>query len=253
MFAFTPLWPADMNMEADRHFGETATPEIPLVRFYTWEKPAISFGRNQNAERRLDLERCRLNGIPVVKRPTGGRELLHGHDICYCVIRPFPSGITGVDARKLFSEINDVLVMALKTLGIDAEWGKFENRPRTIDGPCFVQTDSGEITVGGKKLVAAAQRVYPGCIIQQGSMPLARPQVDMVDYLRYGDRVAMRRKFENSTTYMQDHVQERIQMPRIVDAFKRSFESAHGVGARPGAELFDEFARNILSSSWYSD
>ena len=156
-FAFTPNWTGAMNMEADRYFGEEAMLDIPFIRFYTWDRATISYGRNQNPARRIDIDLCASEGIPLVKRPTGGRELLHGHDLCYSVAWPCAAYISAVEAKNYFGFIVDALIRALRELGIDAQWNRFQGRPKIHGVPCFAQVDAGEITVHGKKLVGSAQ------------------------------------------------------------------------------------------------
>jgi lipoate-protein ligase A len=230
-FAYTPGWSGAANMEFDRRLGEESPPDLPLVRFYTWDIPTISFGCNQNPARRLDQELCRQEGIPVVKRPTGGRELLHGHDLCYCAAIPIERPVGGVEARRIFAAISATLVEALRAMGIDAQWSAFAARPRLADGPCFTQADSGEITVSGRKLVASAQRVYERCIIQEGSIPLFRPEVDLTRYLKSGDHAVIRRRIDEVAAYLYEVSPETMGIAPPVDNFRKAFERYYGTAA----------------------
>jgi len=234
-------------MEADRHFGEDVLLEVPLVRFFTWDKPSISFGCNQNPQKRLDLALCRDDGIPVVRRPTGGRELMHGHDICYCVTMPVSSGISGISAKVNFGEVNDVLVLGLKKLGIAAEWSNFAKRPKTTFGPCFAQIDSGEIVVDGRKLVASAQRVYPRSIIQQGSIPLDVPEIELLKYLRLGDKLLVARRTGEMTAYLKDHLDGTTKVASIVDVFREAFEENFGRCSRSVGGVYDDFRKEYFA------
>lgn len=245
-FAFAEDWPADANMQADRHFGEDVVLELPLVRFFTWDKPSISFGCNQNPRKRLDLALCRDDGIPVVRRPTGGRELLHGHDICYCVTMPVSSSISGISAKVIFGEVNDVLVLGLKKLGIAAEWSNFANRPTTTSGPCFAQIDTGEIMIGGRKLVASAQRVYPRSIIQQGSIPLDEPEIELLKYLRLGDKLLMTKRSGEMTAYLKDHLNGTTTVALIVDVFRGAFEENFGRCSKLADGIYDDFRKEYF-------
>ena len=232
-----------MNMQADRYFGEIAPPDIPLLRLYTWDRPTISFGCNQNPVRRIDLGACERDGVPVVQRPTGGRELLHGHDLCYGVAMPQVSGIGGVEARKVFDFITDCLVAGLKNVGVSAEGKRLKDRAHAVSGPCFVQTDAGEITVEGKKLVASAQRVYARCIIQQGSIPLHRPSVDLTEYLCLGNRESLKKTLELNTAYLGDYAE--ITLDSTVEAIRDSFADGFSGPADSAEELLQNF-RGII-------
>jgi lipoate-protein ligase A len=238
-------------MEFDRALGEEHPPDSPLIRFYTWDKATISYGCNQNPAKRLDLEQCCRAGIPVVKRPTGGRELLHGHDICYTAAIPAAMAITGTEAKRIFANVTGVLISALRDMGIDARWSAFCAKPKLVDGPCFVQADSGEITVGGRKLAASAQRVYARCLIQQGSIPIHRPIADLSEFLRSGDRQAIRRRIDEMAAYLADETKETLSLSSIVTIFEEAFASYYGAEAGPAAEIISGFSRNNSNSRGY--
>lgn len=224
--------------------GEQSPPDIPFIRFFTWDRPTISYGCNQNPCRRLYLDRCLADGIPVVKRPTGGRELLHGHDLCYCAVVPVANAISGVEAKRVFADISHVLVTALRGLGVDAGWSVLATRPRLDDGPCFAQADSGEITVAGRKLMASAQRIFPRCIIQQGSMPLSHPSLDLPRYLAVADIDTVRRRIEQSTAYLDEVHAEALPTEALVSRFGMGFTLFYGSPPGAGDELLERFTRN---------
>jgi lipoyl(octanoyl) transferase len=229
-----------MNMEADRYLGEEVPPKFPILRLYTWQKPAISFGCNQNPAKRLMLELCADDDIPVVKRPTGGRELLHGHDICYTVAWPQEKNLTAVEAKNIFALINNALVEAFSNMGIKAEWNEFRNRPKTLEGPCFAQVDTGELAVNGKKLVGSAQRLFEKCVIQQGSIPLFRPGVDLVKYLQLAEKARIRSIMDESSTYLADCLGQEIKVEALISPFMTAFEGLFGGPAGPADSFFVE-------------
>jgi lipoate-protein ligase A len=239
------------NMEADRFFGEVAPPDLPLARFYTWDRPTISLGCNQNPARRIDLESCRRDSIPLIQRPTGGRELLHGHDLCYSVAIPQSSPVDAVKGKRIFAEITDALVKALIDMGIAAEGKKPGNHPRAVQGPCFAQVDAGEITIGGKKLVASAQRIFSHCIIQQGSIPLFRPDFDLASYLRLENKEQIRWVLNSNTAYLFEQLRGTYSLGSIVEAFGQAFTVSFSGPAGPAKELLDNFKGNNSKALWY--
>jgi len=250
-FSVTLDWAGQMNMEADRYFGEVITPDLPMVRFYTWDKPTISFGCNQNPSKRIDLVSCQRDHIPVVQRPTGGRELLHGHDLCYCVAMPHAAGTTALQAKQIFARITDVLIVGLSNMGITAEWRNLSNRPRTMPGPCFAQTDAGEITVAEKKLIASAQRVFERCTIQEGSIPLIRPIIELTNYLKTADRESMRLAMDANTAYLQEQSNGTMPIETVVGHFRQAFEEHFSSQAGPADELLTDFKRSNKNVLWY--
>jgi lipoate-protein ligase A len=98
-------------MERARGTGE------PVLRVYAWSRPTLSFGRNQTARQSYDEARARALGLDVVRRPTGGRAVLHYHEVTYSVTAP--AGALGT-LRESYRQINRLLVDGLRRLGVDA-------------------------------------------------------------------------------------------------------------------------------------
>lgn len=232
-------------MRIDDQLGRDFSSDAPGVRFYTWVKDTISLGYNQNPDKRLEMERCLQDDIDIVKRPTGGRELLHGNDLCYSVIWPARAD-RSVDAVRVFSDINDILVSALKKFGIDGAQRQISGQKGGNRGPCFTQVDRGEIAVDGRKLIASAQRVYDRAFLQQGSMPLRCSDLDLSRYLKRHDRDEIREKLVSATTCFYEHADETIPISSIVDVFRGEFESFLGLKAGPFARELSEYDSGFL-------
>jgi lipoate-protein ligase A len=224
-FTFTPEMTGSVSMRADDELGSRGDSPFPIVRFYTWPGYAISVGRNQDPGKRLDLESCGRDGLEVVRRPTGGKELLHGNDICYSVIWPSAGTKEPDAATGIFRLISEILAASLGRFGLDVNLEASNGRGGGSRGPCFAQTDRGEIAVCGRKLVASAQRVYPNAILQQGSMPLFRPNVDLADYLLRFDRRRIRQALAGNTAFFFELTGETISLSSIVDVFRGEFEN----------------------------
>lgn len=215
-------------MGIDLRLGRDDPPRIPVARFFTWESETISFGCNQDPGRRIDLDLCRRDGIEVVRRPTGGRELLHGHDLSYSVVWPTADSLTAIEAGEILARINDVLVSALQRMNVEASWRRFSRRRQASSGPCFALIDRGEISVNGKKLLASAQRIFNRTILQQGSMPLVEPAVDLIRYLKVNDGMDRRRELARASTYLNNHVDETFTVSSIVEIFEGEFKRFFG-------------------------
>ena len=220
-------------MGIDDILGQNYPFSIPTIRFFTWNAPSISLGHNQIREKRLILDLCSRDGISVVRRPTGGKELLHGEDLCYSVLWPIDDSGIAVEAGRLFARINDILTAGLRKLGVKASWEKELARQGAGKGPCFLQVDRGEITARGKKLIASAQRVFDGVILQQGSMPLRKSSINLADYLRAGNRHRIERLLESGSTSFFENIDETISVNSIVNAFKGEFEKSLGLESKP--------------------
>jgi len=244
-FAFTPELTGSLNMGIDEVLGREYLSTRPFLRLYTWSDPTISVGHNQNPERRVNLDLCGRHGIDVVKRPTGGKELLHGQDLCYSVFWPSFDGATAVDAKRLFDRINEALVRSLANLGIEAEWNQIPAVRGAFPGPCLAQTDRGEITVAGKKLIASAQRIFPGTVLQQGSMSLRPAVIDICEYLTRFDKEETRKQIADNSTCLYALCPETISLGSVVEGFRKGFAESFGISTNPTELDFDSIGKRI--------
>jgi lipoate-protein ligase A len=122
---------------------------------------------------RLDPDVAVARGIDVVRRPTGGRALLHHREITYSVTAPTRGG----SLRETYAAINAILLGALRRLGVPATIAERSGRPLAPDGAaCFAEPNEGELVVDGRKLVGSAQRRDEHALLQHGSILLGDDQ-----------------------------------------------------------------------------
>ena len=153
-------------------FGAGLVP--PTFRIYSWSRPSFSIGRFQKLDPNLDAQ-LRQRDIPIVRRITGGRGVLHDQELTYSMVADTRDERFSGGLRGTFGAIASGLLAGLETLGVAAEASRSRVADRTRPhGPfCFDQIAGDEITVGGKKLIGSAQRRWPGHFIQQGSLILS--------------------------------------------------------------------------------
>lgn len=162
-------------LERAARTGETT------LRVYEWDRPTLSLGRNQPARDAYDLPQVAQRGIGLVRRPTGGRALLHAREVTYSVTAP----ITHEPLRAMYHRTNALLLRALRSLGVNVELASpFERAPAPSLAPCFDQPTAGEIVLGGRKLVGSAQWRHGGAVLQHGSILLADDQPLIASLLR---------------------------------------------------------------------
>jgi lipoate-protein ligase A len=139
-----------------------------VVRLYEWHRPTLSLGRNQTARGHYDLERAGAMGVEFVRRPTGGRAVLHHREITYSVTAP--SERLG-SLRESYQRINRILLAALRGLGVEAAIAPRTSRaPGPGIAPCFDVPGEGELVVGDRKLVGSAQWRDRDVLLQHGSI-----------------------------------------------------------------------------------
>jgi lipoate-protein ligase A len=164
-------------MAVDEALARCRAPGEGTLRIYRWARPTLSFGRNQPARGRYDESVAPLIGAEVVRRPTGGREVLHDRELTYAIILPLRR-LGGL--REAYAEVNAGLVDALRSLGVPAEAAPRLGRPPGLEaGACFAVAAPGEVTVAGRKLVGSAQARVEGSLLQHGSLLLGPPSVSL--------------------------------------------------------------------------
>lgn len=144
-----------------------------VLRVYEWARPTLSLGRNQAARGRYDLDAFARRGIDVVRRPTGGRAILHDREATYSVTAPVASAGT---LRDSYARINRLLVAGLRALGADATIAGPRPAHRPGVAPCFEEPAEGELIAAGRKLAGSAQWRDADALLQHGSILLAGDQ-----------------------------------------------------------------------------
>lgn len=154
------------NMAADEAIlrASEEDPAVqPTLRIYGWNEPTISLGYLQKAAPMLSF------GLPVVRRLTGGRAVLHDMEVTYSIIAPsgnpnFAGGINGA-----YSAISRCIIGALTEAGIEASFSKGTPKGGEKDA-CFHSPSRYEVLLGGRKLVGSSQRRFRNTFLQHGSI-----------------------------------------------------------------------------------
>lgn len=146
-----------------------------FLRLYRWDPPCLSFGRNEPARTRYDLERIRALALDAVRRPTGGRAVWHDAEVTYAVAAPVA---TWGSLRETYVAIHAMIARGLARLGVTAT---LADRPRHGHpgvgiGACFASPAGGEVVVEGRKLVGSAQVRVGNAFLQHGSILLRNGQ-----------------------------------------------------------------------------
>lgn len=179
----------------------------PTLRLYGWSEPAITLGYSQNAEAELDGDRCRELDIAVVRRPTGGRALLHYNELTYAVVAPVTLSPFNRGLKATFGAIGEALLSGLKRLGVQGDLNTRKERPASSgfkrSPACFVSLNQCEITVDGKKLVGSAQKRTAKAFLQHGSVIIESDHELFTSLLQFDDerqRSETRQRLLDATT-----------------------------------------------------
>jgi lipoate-protein ligase A len=144
----------------------------PTLRLYTWQPPCLSLGRAQPLAD-VDVRAVRASGFDLVRRPTGGRAILHIDELTYSVVAPQEDPRVAEGIVESYRRLSAGLVRGLERLGVTDLVADQRVQDRRPEGPvCFEVPSDYEITIGGRKLVGSAQMRAQGAVLQHGALPL---------------------------------------------------------------------------------
>ena len=148
--------------------------QVAVLRLYRWAVTTLSFGAHEAARRTWARPAIEAAKLPTVRRPTGGRAVLHdASDLTYAVTQPLASHRP---ARAAYRSIHEGLAFALAAAGVTATLAPPPGRhPGIAGGACFDAAMGGELMVGGQKCVGSAQLVRGGALLQHGAIAAADP------------------------------------------------------------------------------
>ena len=192
----------------------------------------MSLGRNQPGGG-IDFAACAARGYEVVRRPTGGRAILHTDELTYSIVaspdHPLMAGLV-LDA---YLRISHGLVAGLCRLGIAAEEAPGTNRAGPdVSAACFEVPSAYEIVAGGRKILGSAQARRAKSVLQHGSLPLFGDVARVVDCLAFddaGEREALRRSLQEHATTVEAMTGRQVAYEEATDALVAGMAEALGV------------------------
>jgi len=144
----------------------------PTLRLYAWEPPCLSLGRHQPVAE-ADRDALRAAGYTLVRRPTGGRAILHADELTYSVAVPLTDPRARGDVVASCRKLSQGLMQALDLLGVRGATARQGKEGASNQGPvCFETPAHFEITVAQRKLVGSAQARGRGALLQHGTIPI---------------------------------------------------------------------------------
>jgi lipoate-protein ligase A len=163
-----------MNMAIDEAISRAVQSGLvlPTLRFFGWQPACLSLGQAQPGAD-VDRDTCRSLGVDVVRRPTGGRAILHTDELTYSVIAPENEPRVQGTLVDSYRNLSEGLLNGLMLLGVPTRQVERPDAHDRDQGPvCFEVPSNYEIVFDGKKLVGSAQMRKSGVVLQHGSIPL---------------------------------------------------------------------------------
>lgn len=225
----------------------------PILRFYGWLPACLSLGYAQKAEREVNFEACRQLGVDWVRRPTGGRAILHDHDeLTYSLVGACGDPLFGSGILDSYYRISQALLEGLQRLGVQAEVAPkvSSHQAAGTTAACFDAPSSYEITFGGRKLIGSAQSRSGAAFLQQGTILLRVDVQKLFQVLNPPQRLSRAAAIEQVSQRLTSIMAAR---GRIVDfgeaqaAFIAGFEAYFNIHLTPSQPTSTEleFARRL--------
>jgi lipoate---protein ligase len=169
--------PGELQMQIDRWLLQEylAHRQPPTLRFYQWSPAAISLGYHQRrypaAWQSLSYEG---QPIDLVRRPTGGRAVLHQGELTYSIVT---GGISG-SKLAAYQQLCEFLIQGWRSLGVELTYGA-KGKEYRDQADCFATATGADLVLtDGYKFIGSAQLIRDGALLQHGSMRL-QPNLDL--------------------------------------------------------------------------
>lgn len=230
------------NMAMDESMALAAEQDDfqPTLRFFCWRPYTISLGFHQRQED-INIDKCRQAGIGLVRRPTGGRAILHAEEITYSVVLPANSRFYSEQILPSYKTISNALVAGLMLLSPAIRFEQTDKALKTnytkgFDNlPCFSSSIQYEISANGKKLVGSAQRRFKNALLQHGAILIGPEHLNLVDYFTdSADQKKLKEYLAKRTTCLNELANRNISYAEAVAAIRKGFEMNLNIQLIPG-------------------
>ncbi len=241
------------NMAVDEAIAEAAAAGAapPTLRFYRWLHPTVSLGRFQKF---ADIDEACITALDydLVRRPTGGRAILHVDELTYSVAGPIADPHMAGGVMDAYLRFSNALLSGLTALGLNAEKANSRSRPRQeLSAACFETPSAYEITAAGRKLMGSAQSRRKGYVLQHGSLPLSGDVTRLVDVLALSSaaRNRLRLQLRQQAITLAEALDlppesERLSFQLVAEAMTSGFASALQRDPKPGQLSAEELRRS---------
>ena len=181
---------ASLNMAVDEFLmlSQSGEGAAPVLRFYSWDKPSVSIGYFQKVEEAAK----KFEGVPVVRRISGGGTVQHGKDLTFSLSIPVKNPFFPADVKSSYLRINEAVRTGLKELYPKLDYADCRTVPagkRQGGGRiCFEAPACYDLLLSGKKVLGASQRRIGKDLLHQSAMFLGGDRARLIDGIVNGFR-----------------------------------------------------------------
>lgn len=204
----------------------------PVIRFYGWDPATLSIGYFQKVEKEIDLEAVKAHRLGFVRRPTGGRGVLHEHELTYSVIVSEDHPEMPKTVTEAYRVISEGILKGFHQLGLEAYFAvpRTDEERSALKNPrsavCFDAPSWYELVVEGRKVAGSAQTRQKGVILQHGSILLDLDEDKLFSLFKYpSERVKDRMKsaFKSKAVAINEISPRKITLEEAKAAFYKGF------------------------------
>lgn len=214
----------------------------PVIRFYGWNPPTLSIGYFQKVDKEVDLDAVKKHQLGFVRRPTGGRGVLHEHELTYSVIVSEDHSKMPKTVTEAYRVISEGILKGFHHLGLEAYFavpktaGEREALKNPRSAVCFDAPSWYELVVEGRKVAGSAQTRQKGVILQHGSILLDLDENKLFSLFKYpNERVKerMKKAFKNKAVAINAISPRKITLEEAKEAFYKGFSEGLEIDLEP--------------------
>ncbi len=219
----------------------------PTIRFYRWAPPCVSLGYFQKAKQQVDLDACTNHGFDVVRRPTGGRAVLHKEELTYSIAVREDHPKIPREVVKAYKVLSTGLMIGLNSMGFFAKMSETseEKLNTQSSAACFDAPSWYELVVQDYKIIGSAQVRKNGALLQHGSVPIKFELENLISVLHFPSekqREKTKRVLKQKAAGLQEikpaSMEVEINWENLTSYFKKGFEVGLGIELVEGS-LFE--------------
>ncbi len=242
----------------------------PTIRFYQWSPPAVSLGYFQNLKKEIDIEACQKKGVDIVRRPTGGKAVLHDQELTYSFVIKENHPLVNDSILETYKKISRGIIRGLSYLGVEAKLvplrEKLKNDPlsreteRNSEPPysaiksiCFSASAQYEVQIEGKKIVGSAQVRKGGVVLQHGSLLIKLEKDKLFSVFNFpSPEVRERLKGRFKAIGLEEVLGREVSFSELAEILPRGFEEEFGVKLVEGrlTEEEKEISRGLFKNKY---
>lgn len=240
----------------------------PTIRFYQWSPPAVSLGYFQDLKKEINVDVCQDMGIGIVRRPTGGKAVLHDKELTYSFIIKENHPVVNVSILETYKKISGGMIRGLSYLGITAELVPLREKFKSESLPkgekseihhsdfksiCFSVPSQYEVQVEGKKIVGSAQVRKREIVLQHGSLLIELDRDKLFSVFNFPSaKIREKLKTGFKATSLEEILKRKVNFSELSEILPRGFEEEFGARLVEGklTEQEEKISKDLLENKY---